>query len=347
MKRLHITFTVILLVLTGIAASFFYMKNYAPGKVKLSGEALEEARNILFNKVLIDPVLVISGDTAGTEYTARLPVRFTQKSIEAVFHPLTGFSGVKINVTETKTKKNDTINIAASRDRVVFFKAGLIKSKKPKIAIIIDDWGYKAEPINYFAGIKQVFTAAVLPGLVYSEKSAVTARAQNKEVILHSPMQPKKNIPVEKLTIKADMSDAEITALITKQLLEIPEAKGVNNHEGSLVTEDPRAVTAVMRVLKKENMFFVDSLTTGHSVAGKKAKALGVLSNKRDIFIDNEKKETYISGQLMKLKKVAGQRGYAIGIGHANDGTLKALSDLMPRLEAEGFEFVYAAELVF
>ena len=77
------------------------------------------------------------------------------------------------------------------------------------------------------------------------------------------------------------------------------------------------------------------------------ATKLGLKMNKRNIFIDNEKRAPYIERQLKLLKKVSKQKGYALAIGHDDPVTMKVLVEKIPELEAEGYEFVYPAELVY
>jgi polysaccharide deacetylase 2 family uncharacterized protein YibQ len=147
--------------------------------------------------------------------------------------------------------------------------------------------------------------------------------------------------------ILAAMSRGEVKYVVDAVTGEIPFFTGVNNHEGSLVTADARIMDIVLNELKQRNLFFIDSLTNSKSTACGEAKRLGVLTGKRNVFIDNKKEFEYNEKQISELKKAAKKNGWAIGIGHDDIVTLQALEKNMPLIESEGFEFVYAAELVF
>jgi polysaccharide deacetylase 2 family uncharacterized protein YibQ len=43
---------------------------------------------------------------------------------------------------------------------------------------------------------------------------------------------------------------------------------------------------------------------------------------------------------------LADEKGWAIGIGHDRRNTLEVLKEEMPKLEKEGYKFVYVSELV-
>jgi polysaccharide deacetylase 2 family uncharacterized protein YibQ len=159
-------------------------------------------------------------------------------------------------------------------------------------------------------------------------------------------MQPEKKVPMEKITIMANMNKPQIVSIVDRQITEIPHFTGVNNHEGSLVTAKKEIITPVLEVLKDRNLFFIDSMTTPKTVAYKIAQELGMRWAKRDVFIDNKKEAAYNEEQINKLAKLAKSRGWAIGIGHDDPVTLATLSRMMPKLAEEGFEFVYPAELL-
>ena len=68
----------------------------------------------------------------------------------------------------------------------------------------------------------------------------------------------------------------------------IPEANGLNNHQGSRATETPRLMKLLAGVLKDENKFFIDSRTTMNTLAEETMRQFDVPTNRRNIFLDNE-----------------------------------------------------------
>jgi hypothetical protein len=67
----------------------------------------------------------------------------------------------------------------------------------------------------------------------------------------------------------------------------VPDAVGVNNHMGSRLTQLSLPMSITMEFLNKQGLFFVDSRTTRYIKAEDIAKQNGVLSTKRNVFIDH------------------------------------------------------------
>jgi uncharacterized protein len=340
----------VLALIIGAAGYLYYQKIYVPGvieqeqQIKVTGR---EAEKLLIDRVLIDPLLFIQQNEETNDYMARLPLRFSADDIKGIFMR---FAAAKKGVTAQCSEINNgkiteaVVEIRSGED--IACKIRLVRNSKPKIAVILDDWGYHDGNFQYLDRIKYPFTISVLPGLAHSREAAEIAHKDKKAVMLHLPMEPKKKMPLEKMTVKAGMSEGEVKYIVEKLIQNIPYFKGVNNHEGSLATENKRIMDIVLNELKQKNLFFIDSLTSPGSVAIPAARQAGVPANARSIFIDNKKEIEYNERQISRLKEAAKKKGWAIGIGHDDPVTLQALEKNMPLLEAEGFEFVYAAELV-
>ena len=216
---------------------------------------------------------------------------------------------------------------------------------KPKVAIVLDDWGYNIKNVNSLLEIDKPITLSILPGLPYSTFVANKAKEHNFEVILHMPMEPKAKMRLELSTLYTTMSDDEIRSNLAKALESVPYAKGISNHEGSKATEDRRLMRAVFGELKKDNLFFLDSLVTNDSVCELLAREMKVRFAKRDIFLDNESNPAYIRKQFRKLIDLAVKNGGAVGIGHDRPNTIAVLKEMIPRIEENGIELTYVSEL--
>ena len=88
--------------------------------------------------------------------------------------------------------------------------------------------------------------------------------------------------------LRSDMTPMDFLGVLTDDLASVPGAVGVNNHEGSLLTENREAMTFLMAELKARDLFFLDSLTSPKSLAYATAKEFGVRTNRRDVFLDND-----------------------------------------------------------
>jgi len=141
-------------------------------------------------------------------------------------------------------------------------------------------------------------------------------------------------------------SDEEIDRQVNEYLRVIPYTVGANNHMGSRFTENEPKMQDVLQVLKGRGMFFIDSVTTPHSVGLKLAREMGVRTAARNVFLDNVQDVAAIRKQIQQLARLAVKRGSAIGICHPHRATIQALAEELPVLQKAGIKFVYASELV-
>lgn len=217
-----------------------------------------------------------------------------------------------------------------------------LKPQVGKIAIIIDDFGFAlTNVVENFLELEYPITISIIPGLEKSQQIAEAALLNRKEIMLHLPMESQ----IEKTldtgyTIYSYLSDDEIHRRVDAAIKSLSSAQGLNNHQGSKVTVNERAISAVLEIVKRYKIFFVDSQTSRSSVAFEVASRMGIPSAERDIFLDNNDDQTYIRKQIRKLARVASRKGYAIGIGHVRNNTYLTLEEELKRLENLGYKIV-------
>jgi polysaccharide deacetylase 2 family uncharacterized protein YibQ len=146
--------------------------------------------------------------------------------------------------------------------------------------------------------------------------------------------------------IYRNMDPSQAEGLLREVLTSVPYIDGVNNHMGSEVTQNEAIMVALMRVIKEHGLFYIDSVTTPHSVSGEAASVVHVPFEARDVFLDNEQTYAYIQGQLEELILVAKRHGKAIAICHPHPVTVETLAREIPRLNARGIAVVRVSELV-
>jgi len=66
----------------------------------------------------------------------------------------------------------------------------------------------------------------------------------------------------------------------------------------------------------------------------------------RDVFLDNEQNDSYISGQIHKLVSLSLKHSKAVGICHPYPETIAVLQREAPRLRSLGVEIVGVSSLV-
>ena len=219
------------------------------------------------------------------------------------------------------------------------------KITNPKIAIVIDDFGYNKNNIQALFDIKEPVTFSILPDLRYSKEVADAARSKGYEAILHLPLEAHgKDVKPEPDTIRHGMREEEVLARLSKEAATIPGLVGVSNHQGSKATEDKELMAVIFRYLKANKLYFFDSLTSQKSVCRAVAAQIGIPYARRDIFLDNSEDEASIEKQCLVLKKFAFRRGRAIAICHDRKNTVEVLSRVMPEMAREGVVFVKLSE---
>ena len=244
-----------------------------------------------------------------------------------------------------------------ANQRLLTLKAGIepllthsfLFLQSPQVAFLIDDFGYRmAKRETGFLETKFPLTISIIPGLTYSAKIASEAEKKGKEIILHLPMEPKKSFNNDyPWIVLTSMNRKEIERAVEESLADVSLAVGLNNHMGSKATEDKEVMSIILRLAKKKNIFFIDSRSSTKSIAFKLAKKMKVKTGRRDVFLDNLDDPQYIKEQLSSLKKIALEKGQAIGIGHATrSATLSALKEFLPQFKKEGIRLVYVSELV-
>ncbi|MDD5745823.1 MAG: divergent polysaccharide deacetylase family protein [Candidatus Omnitrophica bacterium] len=221
------------------------------------------------------------------------------------------------------------------------------KEKTGKIALVLDDWGYNRDLPAAALALGIPITYAILPKLPYSQEIAVSLRNAGQEYILHLPLEPHNAAgqSLEKNTILTAMSEEETLDIMRNDMRSLPGISGINNHMGSLATEDERLMRRLMTELKRDNLYFLDSYTSNASVAETTARESGVPFLRRDVFLDNSETRESIGSQMDKTKNIAREKGQVIVIGHARPLTLETLRDLIPKLKNEGFTFVFLSDL--
>lgn len=216
-----------------------------------------------------------------------------------------------------------------------------------KIVIIIDDLGQRRKMTHDFINLPGPLTLSFLPYASDLQNLIDLSRQQNHEAMLHVPMEPmSKTLNPGPDALKVDMSRTEIEHYLIENLSKATGYVGINNHMGSRLTQDESAMDSIMQTLHKRGLLFIDSRTINRSVALKYARLNGVPSETRDIFLDHEANDNFITSQLKNLEKLAHKNGQAIAIGHPYPQTLKALEDWLPTLKAKGIDLVPVSALI-
>lgn len=249
---------------------------------------------------------------------------------------------------EGKDKERLSFLFSCAKETRILAEEKPEKPARNKVALIIDDMGYSLEAINTISSLGRPITVAIIPYSPLALETASISKENNLEVILHLPLESINNDERNNVEgmVYSGMSEEDIIKTVEKNLSQVPYIQGVNNHMGSKVTANSRLMQIILQLLKEKNLFFIDSRTTGSSVAYNIAQKLGIPSAYRHVFLDGELDETYIKGQLLELFEQAQRNGFALGICHPTDETLNVLKEHFHLIDDYNLEPVFASQIV-
>ncbi|MGB3384358.1 MAG: divergent polysaccharide deacetylase family protein [Marinomonas sp.] len=263
----------------------------------------------------------IINDLASPEESETLAVPL--KSVPPFWHPITPIVPKGSHLAQSKPKKS-----------------------LPKIAILIDDLGYNRQGMKSALALPKNVALAILPLTPFAHETATQAKAQQRVTILHAPMENVRELKLGPGGLYVKMTEKQLKTALVKDIDSLPGIKGVNNHMGSLLTAQQNSMNWVMEVLQGRSLFFIDSLTSSHSVAEKTAKRHGLKTTSRDVFLDNIRMEKAIDKQFSRLIKLAKRNGEALAIGHPYPETMAYLKKRLVALEKDGVKLVALTEML-
>lgn len=304
----------------------------------------------------------ITGKGESSEKTAAAPShegKAAASSASAPASAASASSAPSASISSTSSKaapsvKKDAGNTKApAKQSTAPAKAAPAAAPKPnapaavkgKLAVVIDDAGRDLESQHVYESLGIPLTLAVMPNQVHTRDAALSWHAHGLPVILHQPMESVSGIGMESKVILTSMGDEEIRSLLKSSLSQVPEAVGINNHQGSKATTDRHTMDVVMNELHHRHLFFFDSRTNSTTAADAAATSYGVPYVRNDLFVDNEADVAAISSMIREAAKRAQKYGTYVIIGHCRPKTAEAFRQMVPQLEKEGIQFVYVSSL--
>ena len=204
------------------------------------------------------------------------------------------------------------------------------------LSLIIDDLGQNPVRDHRALTLPGPVTLAVMPDTPHAADFAREAHRAGKTVILHMPMDP----ATGPFAWHPELPLAELEKRLNAALLAVPYAVGINNHMGSRMTAEPQAMTWLVAELQRRHLFLLDSRTSANTVAAAEAQRIGLASLSRDIFLDDERTTEAITAQFEAAIKLAHKQGSVVMIGHPYPMTLDVLERELPRLKAQGIQWI-------
>jgi polysaccharide deacetylase 2 family uncharacterized protein YibQ len=212
-----------------------------------------------------------------------------------------------------------------------------IAADRPRIILILDDIGPDRAAFERVMGLPGPLTLSFLPYTNDAQPLADRALAKGHAIMLHLPMEPAGSADPGPRALESGMSGEEFAATLDWNLARLSGYVGVNNHMGSRLTRDEGAMKTLLAALAGRDLFFLDSLTTGQSRAGKAGAAVGAKVYARDVFIDAEESKAAMVAQLALVEDIAARTGFAVAIAHPRPATLDVIGPWLTSAPARGF----------
>ena len=251
-----------------------------------------------------------------------------------------------VNGTQTSPPVNTNTILPPTSTTALVTPQSTVQSQGT-VVIVLDDAGNNLNELEPFLRLPFPFTIAVLPGLPYSAEAARRIRAAGKEVILHQPMEAVGGQNPGPGAIYSDMSEAEIRAVLSRNIAEVGPVTGMNNHQGSKITTDREIMKIVLDFCNENNIYYLDSRTTAETVVPDVARELGRTIAERNVFIDNEQDKDsmlyYFSTGITRVQRY----GSVIMIGHVWSPQLASLLDeQLSMLINQGYTIMTALDII-
>jgi len=230
----------------------------------------------------------------------------------------------------------------------LFLAFAITTAQAEKFAsIIIDDVGNNLEHGQAVINLPATLTISILPKTTYAKRLARLANRNNKEVMLHLPMQSIEHRQSSPGTLDLHMTKNAFTKQLYSDLNAVPYIRGVNNHMGSLLTRHPGHMSWLMDELaQRGNLYFVDSRTSRKSIAEKIAVEYKIPNLSRDFFLDPDNNKNTLRTQFDRFIQRVNQRGYALAIAHPYPETIKFLKAHLDELRQHGIKLIPVSKLI-
>lgn len=195
------------------------------------------------------------------------------------------------------------------------------------------------------------FAVAVNPGAGSSNALFRAAREEEREVVLHLPLEPI-NFPQVNPgpgAILVTMKPVKITGMVRRYLEEAGPVSAVANHMGSLATQDMEVMRAVYQELKRRRLPFLHVMPAAGAVCKPLAADLGVEYDQPDFVIDTETRAENpraLEKRWSQVLEAARERGQALVMVRATPLTARWLEKALDRKRLDGVSVVSLESLL-
>lgn len=213
-----------------------------------------------------------------------------------------------------------------------------------QLIIVMDDIGHNRSLGEQALNLPSEVALAFLPHAPFSRKLAIKANEQQHDILLHQPMENESGYALGKGALTSDMDVKSLVNTLLTSLDSIPFVTGINNHMGSLLTQNSDAMSVLLETIKSQDLFFIDSVTSAQTVAWKLSETLNIPTLRRHVFLDNDVRTEALQKQWQTAIKHAKDHGLAVLIAHPYPETLAFLPDAIKGLNTRNIQLISPSE---
>ena len=223
------------------------------------------------------------------------------------------------------------------------------KASLPRIAIVVGGLGISANSTSEaIVKLPQEVTLAFAPYGADLERIAARARSAGHEMLLQVPMEPfdyPDNDPGPQTLLTTMTGDQNVDRL-QWFLARFPGFIGVATYMGARFTSSEGALAPVMREVTKRGLVYLDDGSSQRSVTQELAGGLGTAFARADVVLDAVAAPVEIDNALMRLEKLAIERGNALGFASALPVSIDRIARWAREAENRGFVLVPLSAVV-
>lgn len=239
--------------------------------------------------------------------------------------------------------------------RVVFLGDRSEKAApRARLAVLLEDMDPRRDGLlcentllASFLALEQPFSYGVIPAEGASLHSEAIHNAHG-EVLLYLPMESRGGLRDRRMpqAVVVDMNPSQVRRQVRDHLDEVTHVEGIVNYQGSLASQDPGVMRAVMAEAKSRGLFYVDAATDEHSAAQAAAVASGTQCLEGPTRLDAGGASARVIAQRLEDAGERSLRGEAtVVMARMTPELVEILRAELPRLRARGIQIVKASDL--
>lgn len=205
------------------------------------------------------------------------------------------------------------------------------------LSLIMDDMGYDVRAARRLLDLGVPLAISVLPNAPHAARVARLAHEAGQVVMLHLPMEPEGAVYRQRMDasfLTSAMNQQSMRQVMQWDVQHVPFVQGVNNHMGSRLSSNRQAMQWVMQWCREQGLFFVDSLTSPHSVAASVARQYALRWGKRRIFLDDKMTIEAMQRSWQRVQSCMHKQRRCIVIAHPHASSIAFLQQHVGELKA-------------